>query len=100
MFSSSTPGAARLGTKLITRRLSKTGRGRKASLPASPGQPPAAASPGVEVSFAHATRNYWTNYRGPNRDGRYDESPVLTSWPAQGLTPVWKEPVGLGYGSF
>ena len=25
---------------------------------------------------------------------------VLTQWPTQGLTPVWKQPVGLGYASF
>jgi len=48
---------------------------------------------------AHVGRNYWTNFRGPNRDGRYDEMPVLTSWPAQGLQLVWKEPVGIGYAS-
>src|SRR5215470_7806997 len=42
---------------------------------------------------AHVTRNYWTNFRGPNRDGRYDEMPVLTNWPAQGLQLLWKEPV-------
>src|SRR5689334_11382159 len=48
---------------------------------------------------AHVTRNYWTNFRGPNRDGRYDEMPVLTNWPAQGLQLVWKEPVGIGYAS-
>src|SRR5687767_9447162 len=46
---------------------------------ASPGQAQATASPGAETAFAHATRNYWTNYRGPNRDGRYEEVPVLTS---------------------
>ena len=68
--------------------------------PASPGQPQAAASPGTQVALAHATRNYWTNYRGPNRDGRYEELPVLTSWPAGGLTPLWKQPVGIGYASF
>ena len=66
---------------------------------ASRGQPAAAASPGA-AAFAHATRNYWTNYRGPNRDGRYEELPVLTSWPAGGLTPIWKQPVGIGYASF
>ena len=49
---------------------------------------------------AHVGRNYWTNFRGPNRDGRYDEMAVLTNWPAQGLSLVWKEPVGLGYASF
>src|SRR6185436_980604 len=67
---------------------------------ASPGQPNAASSPGAEVALAHATRNYWTNYRGPNRDGRYEEVPVLTSWPAAGLTPIWKQPVGIGWASF
>ncbi|HEX7295263.1 MAG TPA: PQQ-binding-like beta-propeller repeat protein, partial [Pyrinomonadaceae bacterium] len=44
--------------------------------------------------------NYWTSFRGPNRDGRYDEMPVLTNWPSQGLPLVWKEPVGVGYASF
>lgn len=61
-----------------------------------------AASPGAssEIASAHASRNYWTNFRGPNRDGNYDEMPILTNWPAQGLTPVWKQPVGVGYSSF
>jgi outer membrane protein assembly factor BamB len=67
---------------------------------ASPGQAQAAASPGAEAAFAHATKNYWTDYRGPNRDGRYEELPVLTSWPAGGLTPIWKQPIGIGYASF
>lgn len=67
---------------------------------ASPGQAQAATSPGAEAAFAHATKNYWTNYRGPNRDGRYEELPVLTSWPAGGLTPIWKQPIGIGYASF
>ena len=44
--------------------------------------------------------NYWTNFRGPNRDGRYDEMAVLTNWPASGLTPIWKQPIGVGYSSF
>jgi outer membrane protein assembly factor BamB len=60
----------------------------------------ATASPGAETSFAHATRNYWTNYRGPNRDGRYEEVPVLASWPAGGLQPIWKQPIGIGWASF
>ncbi len=75
--------------------------------PAAPGvspQPGAAnaTNPAVssETVSAHATRNYWTNFRGPNRDGRYDEMPVLTQWPAGGLTPVWKQPIGLGWASF
>lgn len=63
--------------------------------PAANGQPVPAGS----TAAAHATRNYWTSFRGPNRDGNYDEMPVMTSWPAQGLSPIWKEPVGVGYGS-
>jgi len=62
------------------------------------GAPAAGSSP--ETASAHATRNYWTNFRGPNRDGRYDEMEVLTKWPAQGLSLVWKQPVGMGYASF
>jgi outer membrane protein assembly factor BamB len=55
---------------------------------------------GSETAAAHATKNYWTNFRGPNRDGRYDELQVLTQWPASGLVPVWKQPIGIGYASF
>lgn len=69
--------------------------------PAAPGQPGAApGQPSSETASAHASRNYWTNFRGPNRDGRYDEMAVLTAWPAQGLPLLWKQPAGLGYSSF
>jgi outer membrane protein assembly factor BamB len=53
-----------------------------------------------EKASAHAGRNYWTNFRGPNRDGRYEEMEVLTAWPAQGPPLLWKQPVGIGYASF
>jgi outer membrane protein assembly factor BamB len=43
---------------------------------------------------------YWTSFRGPNRDGHYDEMPILTKWPAAGLRPLWHQPIGAGYGSF
>ncbi|HYG81256.1 MAG TPA: PQQ-binding-like beta-propeller repeat protein, partial [Pyrinomonadaceae bacterium] len=45
-------------------------------------------------------RNYWTDFRGPNRDGRYEELTVRASWPANGLPRLWKQPVGGGYASF
>jgi outer membrane protein assembly factor BamB len=61
---------------------------------------PAAAGTTTDPAAAHATRNYWTNFRGPNRDGRYDEMAVLTQWPAGGLKPLWKQPIGIGYASF
>jgi hypothetical protein len=41
-----------------------------------------------------------TDFRGPNRDGSYQEVPLLADWPAAGLTPLWKQPVGGGYASF
>jgi len=65
----------------------------QASPGASPGQTPGATA-------AAPARNYWTNFRGPKRDGNYEEKPVLTSWPANGLTALWKQPVGIGYSSF
>jgi len=46
------------------------------------------------------TRSYWTNYRGPARDGRYDEQPIRADWPAEGLPLLWKQPIGGGYASF
>jgi outer membrane protein assembly factor BamB len=42
----------------------------------------------------------WSDFRGLNRDGRYDEGPIRTSWPAEGLPRLWKQPIGLGYASF
>ena len=47
-----------------------------------------------------STRSYWTNFRGPARDGRYDEAPIRTNWPASGLPLLWKQPIGGGYASF
>ena len=75
----------------------------------SSGQPApngAAAEVGQPADMAHKeapakpARNYWTDFRGPNRDGRYDELAVQTSWSANGLPQLWKQPVGGGYASF
>src|SRR5687767_9526854 len=43
---------------------------------------------------------YWTDFRGPRRDGRYDEMPIQTSWPAGGPPRLWRKPIGEGYASF
>jgi outer membrane protein assembly factor BamB len=45
-------------------------------------------------------RPYWTQFRGPNRDGVYSERAVLSSWPANGPPLLWRQPVGGGYASF
>jgi outer membrane protein assembly factor BamB len=43
---------------------------------------------------------YWTDFRGPRRDGVYSERPLLTNWPTGGLKPLWRQPIGGGYASF
>jgi outer membrane protein assembly factor BamB len=61
--------------------------------------PSATASPG-QAATPLTARNYWTSLRGPKRDGKYDEASVSTSWPANGLPVLWKQPVGVGHASF
>ena len=39
---------------------------------------------------------YWTQFRGPNRDGKYDQTPILTDWPEAGPLQLWKQPCGGG----
>jgi len=70
-------------------------------------EPPAAAAPpapDAEVVSPTVEREgagtYWTGFRGPERDGRYTETAIVTAWPPEGLVPAWKEPVGGGYASF
>ena len=60
----------------------------------------ASASPSPGQTPAETTRNYWTNFRGPRRDGKYEEASISTNWPAAGLPVVWKQPVGIGHSSF
>lgn len=67
---------------------------------ALPGSAAAAAPPSKSEARVPASPAYWTDFRGPRRDGHYDERPVLTSWPAGGLPPLWKQPIGGGYASF
>ncbi len=43
---------------------------------------------------------YWTDFRGPRRDGHYDERPLLTEWPIDGPPRLWRQPCGGGYASF
>jgi outer membrane protein assembly factor BamB len=79
----------------------------EAPAPAAPERAASAAgAPAAEGATAvlppvatSAGSTYWTDFRGPARDGEYRERPILTSWPAGGLKPVWREPVGSGYAS-
>jgi len=52
------------------------------------------------TNFPAARSAYWNGFRGPRRDGLYDEQPIRASWPSEGLRPLWRQPVGGGYASF
>jgi outer membrane protein assembly factor BamB len=60
----------------------------------------ASPSPGATPAPVATSRNYWTNFRGPKRDGKYEEASVSTNWPSNGLPLLWKQPVGIGHASF
>lgn len=50
-------------------------------------------------SQAASSDAYWTDFRGPNRDGRYGQTPIRTDWPEGGLPELWRQTVGGGYAS-
>src|SRR5438552_87725 len=41
----------------------------------------------------------WPQFRGPNRDGNWDETGILESFPRKGLKIRWRHPVGGGFSS-
>ncbi len=70
---------------------------------AAPSPSPSASaspSPGASPAAPAPLSNYWTNFRGPKRDGKYDETTVSTHWPSTGLPVLWKQPIGVGHASF
>ena len=86
---------------------------QRASLPASPvlpAAPASSASPASEPTEptepversepAEPADSGWPSFRGPSRDGHYRQTTIRTDWPAAGLRPMWKQPVGGGYASF
>jgi outer membrane protein assembly factor BamB len=70
--------------------------------PIKPGGTPAPSRVESDSAVAPtpAIPPYWTDFRGPRRDGHYRERPIVTDWPAAGLRPLWKQPLGSGHGSF
>ncbi len=53
----------------------------------------------LPLSPSAARAEDWPQWRGPNRDGVWAETGVLTSFPAEGLTVRWRAPVGPGWSS-
>lgn len=58
----------------------------------------AVSAPEVKTPPPAATP-YWTDFRGPRRDGVYAEMPIISTWPSNGPAPLWRRPVGGGYAS-
>ena len=54
----------------------------------------------IKAGGTNSGTPYWTDFRGPERDGRYTQDRIRTDWPASGLTPLWRQPIGGGYASF
>lgn len=81
---------------------------RQAQRAETPAAPAIVSAPAPEAAATATERSapeplpppYWTGFRGPQRDGHYQQRPILTPWPSGGLAPLWKQPVGSGYASF
>lgn len=70
-------------------------------LPPDPARPAATApQPDAPPATPSGDTPYWTDFRGPARDGHYTQGRIRLDWPASGLAPIWKQPVGGGYASF
>src|SRR6266567_3620133 len=67
--------------------------------PTPPASAPNEAKPAATARTTLAAA-YWTDFRGPRRDGQYQEMPILTKWPPSGPPRLWRRPVGGGYASF
>jgi outer membrane protein assembly factor BamB len=71
------------------------GAGAPSAAPSTP-----AAVPRPPVPLPPVPAPFWTNFRGPRRDGHYTERPIVTDWSLDAPRPMWKQPIGGGYGSF
>ena len=61
------------------------------------------ALPAAALGFLLGTRaapgTDWPQFRGPHRDGTWDETGILESFPRDGLKIRWRHPVGGGWAS-
>ena len=66
--------------------------------PSLAGVDAAEADPATPAAREHDA--YWTDFRGPRRDGLYTQTAIRSEWPTTGLQPLWVQPIGGGYASF
>jgi len=52
------------------------------------------------IERTETSTSYWTDFRGPHRDGHYKQMAIRTNWPTDGLELLWNQPIGGGYASF
>ena len=71
---------------------------QRALPPVTPPVPAADVKAARAAAEPIAWSTHWTDFRGPRRDGHYDERPIRTNWDA--LEPLWRQPVGAGHASF
>lgn len=72
-------------------------RAASATAPRETSQPAPSTTDSAPDKTAGST--YWADFLGPGRLGHYDQTPILTEWPAAGLRRIWKQPIGGGYAS-
>jgi outer membrane protein assembly factor BamB len=75
-------------------------RNREPVAPPAVPTPPNPATPEAVNEAPRERKPYWTDFRGPRRDGRYEEMPIQLNWPAGGPARLWRKPIGEGYASF
>ena len=54
---------------------------------------------GLLLVAGEAVATDWPQFRGPHRDGVWDETGILESFPREGLKICWRHPVGGGFSS-
>ncbi|MDB6053407.1 MAG: hypothetical protein JWN25_930 [Verrucomicrobiales bacterium] len=53
----------------------------------------------IAIVIPSAMAADWPQFRGPHRDGRWDETGILQAFPPKGLKILWRHPVGGGFSS-
>jgi outer membrane protein assembly factor BamB len=54
---------------------------------------------GILLGTRGALATDWPQFRGPHRNGNWDETGILESFPSEGLKIRWRRPVGGGWSS-
>lgn len=53
----------------------------------------------ILLGASSALAKDWPQFRGPERNGKWDETGILETFPSGGLKIIWRQPVGGGWAS-